>query len=245
MSSLTTNVPDVLLKAQRNTPSYDDFLSEVLQTEIDGRDEKQVVIRMRLAKLPVEHNLDLYDQSISNGLSLVQLKQLRELHWLEDCYNILFAGPSGVGKTFSAAGLCYDAIRHGYRGIFRSMESIIATIKRKDISSVAKKEYKTLTEAQVIVIDDIMNVTVDRDEGNLLFAFINSVYETTSFIITTNKSPVEWARTLPDEVLGAALLDRLLYKCELIQLSGDSYRMKHRKTIFENKSMQTRNQTEK
>ena len=103
MSSLTTNVPDVLLKAQRNTPSYDDFLSEVLQTEIDGRDEKQVVIRMRLAKLPVEHNLDLYDQSISNGLSLVQLKQLRELHWLEDCYNILFAGPSGVGKTFIAA----------------------------------------------------------------------------------------------------------------------------------------------
>ena len=125
------------------------------------------------------------------------------------------------------------------------MESIIATIKRKDISSAAKKEYKPLTEAQVIVIDDIMNVTVDRDEGNMLFAFINSVYKTTSFIITTNKSPVEWARTLPDEVLGAVLLDRLLYKCELIQLSGDSYRMKHRKTIFENKSTTTNNQTEK
>ncbi|MDI9550745.1 MAG: ATP-binding protein [Bacteroidota bacterium] len=182
---------------------------------------------------------------MSNGLSLVQLKQLRELHWLEDSYNILFAGPSGVGKTFIAAGLCHDAIRRGYRGVFRSMESIIATIKRKDISSAAKKEYKTLTEAQVIVIDDIMNVAVDRDEGNMLFAFINSVYKTTSFIITTNKSPVEWARTLPDEVLGAVLLDRLLYKCELIQLSGDSYRMKHRKTIFENKSTTTNNQTEK
>lgn len=245
LSSLTANVPDVLLKAQRNTPSYDDFLSEVLQTEIDGRDEKQTVIRMRLAKLPVNHNLDLYDQSISNGLSLVQLKQLRELHWLEDSYNILLAGPSGVGKTFIAAGLCYDAVKRGYRGVFRSMESIIATIKRKEISSMAKKEYKTLTEAHVIVIDDIMNVTVDRDEGNMLFAFINSVYETTSFIITTNKSPVEWARTLPDEVLGTALLDRLLYKCELIQLSGDSYRMRHRKTIFEDQTTTSNNQTEK
>lgn len=245
LSSLTANVPDVLLKAQRNTPSYDDFLSEVLQTEIDGRDEKQTVIRMRLAKLPVNHNLDLYDQSISNGLSLVQLKQLRELHWLEDSYNILLAGPSGVGKTFIAAGLCYDAVKRGYRGVFRSMESIIATIKRKEISSMAKKEYKILTEAHVIVIDDIMNVTVDRDEGNMLFAFINSVYETTSFIITTNKSPVEWARTLPDEVLGTALLDRLLYKCELIQLSGDSYRMRHRKTIFEDQTTTSNNQTEK
>ncbi len=244
LSSLTMNVSEVLLKAQRNTPSYDDFLSDVLQTEIDGRDEKQTAIRMRLAKLPVAHNLDLYDQSITNGLSLIQLKQLRELHWLEDSYNILLAGPSGVGKTFIAAGLCHDAVRRGYRGVFRSMESIIGTLKRKDISSVARKEYKTLTEAQVIVIDDIMNVTVDRDEGNLLFAFINSVYETTSFIITTNKSPVEWARTLPDEVLGTALLDRLLYKCELIQLSGDSYRMKHRKTIF-GKEQTIKKQTEK
>lgn len=244
LSSLTTNVADVLLQAQRDTPSYDDFLSEVLQTEIEGRDEKQTVIRMSLAKLPASHNLDLYDQMTSNGLSLVQLKQLRELHWLEDSYNILLAGPSGVGKTFIASGLCYDAIRKGYRGIFRTMESIISTIKRKDISPSAKKEYKVMCEAQVIVIDDIMSVTVDRDEGNLLFAFINSVYETTSFIITTNKSPVEWARTLPDEVLGTALLDRLLYKCELIQLSGDSYRMKHRKTIFESKPTAT-NQTQK
>ena len=103
-----------------------------------------------------------------------------------------------------------------------------------------------MCEAQIVVIDDIMSVTVDRDEGNLLFSFINSVYETTSFIITTNKSPVEWARTLPDEVLGTALLDRLLYKCELIQLSGDSYRMKHRKTIFENNQTTAKsNQTEK
>lgn len=245
LSSLTMNVPEVLLRAQRDTPSYDDFLSDVLQTEIDGRDEKQAAIRMRLAKLPAAHNLDLYDHGATNGLSLTQLKQLRELHWLEDSYNILLAGPSGVGKTFIAAGLCHDAIRRGYRGVFRSMESIIGTIKRKDISTVARKEYKTLTEAQVIVIDDIMNVTVDRDEGNLLFAFINSAYETTSFVITTNKSPVEWARTLPDEVLGTALLDRLLYKCELIQLSGDSYRMRHRKTIFKKGQTIKENQTEK
>lgn len=77
-----------------------------------------------------------------------------------------------------------------------------------------------------------MNIIVDRDEGNMLFALINSLYESTSFIITTNRSPAEWARTLDDEVLATAILDRLLYKCELIQLSGKSYRMSNRKTIF-------------
>jgi len=77
-----------------------------------------------------------------------------------------------------------------------------------------------------------MNIIVGRDDGNLLFAFINGIFESVSFIITTNRSPAEWAQSLNDEVLAAALLDRLLYKCELIQLSGSSYRMKNRKRIF-------------
>jgi len=77
-----------------------------------------------------------------------------------------------------------------------------------------------------------MNIPVSREDGSLLFVFINSIYESTSFIITTNKSPAEWARSLDDEVLATALLDRILYKCELLQLSGKSYRMPNRKTIF-------------
>ena len=74
------------------------------------------------------------------------------------------------------------------------MERIIGTLKRKDISTAARKEYKDLCEAQIIVIDDIMNVTVDREEGNMLFAFINSVYETTSFIITVVPIPIKISR---------------------------------------------------
>ena len=80
-----------------------------------------------------------------------------------------------------------------------------------------------------------MNIIVSREEDNILFAWINSVYESTSFVITTNRSPAEWAKTLNDEVLATAILDRLLYKCELIQLSGNSYRMANRKTIFNEK----------
>ena len=89
---------------------------------------------------------------------------------------------------------------------------------------------------EVMVSDDLMNLTLNREDGNLLFAFINATYETTSFIITTNRSPAEWAQSLHDDVLATALLDRLMYRCELIQLSGESYRMVHRKSIFEKKT---------
>jgi DNA replication protein DnaC len=144
----------------------------------------------------------------------------------------MLSGPSGVGKTYIAAGLCADAINKGYKAYFRTMDEILTTLKMKDITPAAKREYKNLSEGDIIVIDDLMNIVVDREEGNLLFAFVNNIYESMSFIITTNRSPAEWARSLNDEVLATALLDRLLYKCELIQLSGDSYRMTNRKTIF-------------
>ena len=234
LSCLTMNTADVLLKAQQESPSYDDFLLEVLNAEVRSREEKQLQVRYKAARLPMAHNLDNYDFSVSNGLSATQLNQLRELHWVEEGYNIMLAGPCGVGKTFIAAGLCADAIERGYKAYFRSMDEILSTIKMRDLTPSTRKEYRDLYACQVIVIDDLMNLTVNRDDGNLLFAFVNAVFESTSFIITTNRSPMEWAQALNDEVLATGLLDRLLYKCELIQLSGNSYRMKNRRTIFGN-----------
>ncbi len=100
----------------------------------------------------------------------------------------------------------------------------------------AMTEYKRLTKANLIVIDDIMLFPVEKKHAVSLFNFINQTYENTSFIITTNKMPAEWAKLLDDEVLATALLDRFLYKCEIINLSGKSYRMKNRKSIFESES---------
>ena len=232
LSWLSTNVSDALLEATKETPSYDDFLCRILQHEVDGRDERLRQKRYSEARLPMSHDLGTYDFSMSNGLSPTQLNQLRELHWVEEGFNLMLTGPSGVGKTYLAAGLCADAIEKGYKAYFRTMDDILATLKMKDITPTAKREYKSLCACDVIVIDDLMNITVSRDEGNLLFSFVNRIYESLSFIITTNKSPADWARSLNDEVLATALLDRLLYKCELLQLSGGSYRMKNRKTIF-------------
>jgi DNA replication protein DnaC len=113
------------------------------------------------------------------------------------------------------------------------MDSLISTLKMKEITRTAKAEYKRLLQAHLIVIDDIMLFPVEKKEAVSLFNFINQIYERTSFIITTNKKPAEWAQMLGDEVLATALLDRLLFQCEVINLSGKSYRLENRKTIFE------------
>ena len=103
----------------------------------------------------------------------------------------------------------------------------------RDMSRSAMAEHKKLNKAHLIVIDDIMMIAITRQDANSFFHFINALHEKTSFIITTNKSPKEWAETIGDEVITTALLDQLLYKCEIIKLSGESFRMKNRKTLFE------------
>jgi DNA replication protein DnaC len=232
LSSLGGNLATILADAERKAPSYDEFLYGTLAYEVAEREQKRLLLQMKLAKLPMMCDLDSYDFGFEAAMPVAQLKQLRELNWLDQCYNIMLSGPAGTGKTYLAAGLGHDAIRKGYRAYFRNMSDILATLRLKELTPSAAKEFKRLSEAQLIIIDDVMTISLNREDGNRFFVFINQIFETTSFIITTNKSPAQWAQSLDDETLATAILDRLLYKCQLIQFHGPSYRMENRQTIF-------------
>lgn len=233
LGGILSRLDPVLMEAESEAMSYIDYTIRLFSAEADHREEKDLLKRTKAAILPLNYNLDQYDYAIDNGLSKTRLMQLRELLWIEQLFNIVLMGPSGTGKTFIAAGLCNDAIRKGYRAYFRTMEDIANMLKMKNITRSATAEYKRLCKAHLIVIDDIMMFPIEKELAVGLFNFVNHLFEKTSFIITTNKAPKEWAQMLDDEVLATALLDRLLYRCEVINLTGNSYRMQNRKTIFE------------
>jgi DNA replication protein DnaC len=234
LGSIANKIDDIIMGAEQQCPSYIDYTSNLLNTEVAYRQMRDAEKRQKAAHLPLSFNLDSYDFGFANGIDKKQKNQLRELKWLEQNFNILLMGPSGTGKTFIAAGLCFDAVKNGYKAYFLTMDNIINILKMKEITRSAAAQYKRLLRANLIVIDDIMLLPVTKNDAVAFFNFINHLYEKTSFIITTNKSPTEWAQAINDEVLATALLDRLLYKCEIIKLEGNSYRMKNRKTIFAN-----------
>ena len=232
LSGIQDQVEELIHKANEEKCSYLDFFISLLETEINQRSQRDLERRIKAAKLPVNHNLDQYDYSFINGISKQQLSQLRECLWLEQNYNIVLMGPSGTGKTFIGAGLCYDALKTGYKAYFRTMEQINETLIMKDITRSALIEYNKLLKAHLLVIDDIMMFALEKKQAVQLFNFINYLHERASFIVTTNKSPEEWVKMLDDEVIATALLDRILYHCEVVRLSGKSYRLQKRKTIF-------------
>lgn len=234
LSAIANNLDDMLRNAQNNQVTYLDFVTTLMKQEVEHRMEKDKQRRTKQARLPLQYNLDLYDHAFSNGLGKKQLAQLRELNWLEQNFNVILMGPSGTGKTYIAAGLCFDAVEQGYRAYFKSMEDLVKVLRMKDVTRTAGAEYKRIMKSHLLVIDDIMMFPINQQDAIAFFNLINDLHDKASLIITTNKSPKQWADVLKDTVLTTALLDRILHRCEVIKLEGKSYRMEHRKTIFEN-----------
>ena len=232
LSAIGEQVQQLADQASTGGISYLEFAANLLEVEIKHRNQKDQERKMRRARLPGTHDLQGYDGSLVDGMPSTRLEQLKELTWLDQNFNMVIMGPNGIGKTFLAAGLCHHAIAQGYRAYFRPMDQIMMMLRTRDASRSAQVDYRLLSAAHLIVIDDIMTINMARNEANIFFHFINALHEKVSFVITTNKSPKEWVETIGDEVITTAILDRLLYHCEIIKLTGESFRLKNRKTIF-------------
>lgn len=218
-------------QAQVDRPTYIDFLCGLFAQELADRDENKRRRLHSLAQLPKDCDLDSFDFNHPSGITKPQMKELRQLVWLDQIYNILLMGPCGTGKTYIASGLVNDAINKGYRAMFTTMENLMSTIRLRELSAAAMARYNRITRLHLLAIDDIMLFPMQKDEAAGFFNLINTLHQQTSIIITTNKSPSEWAETMQDPALASAILDRVLFHCDVIKLEGNSYRMEHRKSF--------------
>ncbi len=222
----------LLMEAEEKGYTNQEFLYRLLSHELANREDKRLEKYLKQASFPEYKPLSEFDLTEQQALSQKQWSQLQELHWLEQNYNLILLGPPGIGKTHMAIGLGIEAIRRGYRVQFTTMDELIRVLKTQEVMGTARAKVKRLTEADLVVIDDLMFMAIDRHEANLFFQLINKLYGQSSIIITSNKGPEDWGDILGDPAITTAILDRVLHRSEVLNLSGDSYRLKHRETIF-------------
>ncbi len=222
----------IIHTAQIDKPSYLDYTQDLLEQEVQQRKRTDFERRIKMANLPRHHDLANYNYKVSSSIPQKQMIELKQLVWVEQVYNLVLMGPSGTGKSFIAAGLINEAVDKGYKAYFTTMEDLVNMLRMKEITATALSAYNRYLKAHLIAIDDIMLFPIKKNEAVALFNLINHLHEQCSLIITTNKSPKQWAESMDDEILATALLDRILYRCEVIKLDGQSYRMENRKNIF-------------
>ncbi|MED4352015.1 IS21-like element helper ATPase IstB [Schinkia azotoformans] len=233
MTEVANELPILLRNSEKKSWTYQEFLQELLTYELKRREEKNVEKKLKWARFPYYKTLDEFIIEEQASLSSRQLNQLRELNWLDQQHNIILLGPPGAGKTFLAIGLGIDAIQKGYKVIFSTMGELVQLLKTEEYIQKSKVQLKRLREADLVIIDDLMYMAMDQREANLFFHLINHLYERSSIIITSNKGPEQWVELMGDQGITTAILDRLLHRVEVIQLNeNDSWRLKHRSTIF-------------
>ncbi|MGI5852463.1 MAG: IS21-like element helper ATPase IstB [Peptococcales bacterium] len=234
VSEMAKVLDDFLLEAETKELSYQVFLDKLTDYEILKREEKQRDKWLKWAAFPEYKTLESFNLAEQQSLSKRQLEQLKELLWVEKMYNLLLLGPPGVGKTLLSIGLGIEAINHGYKVSFIQMGDLIHLFKTQEISRSSRARMKRIVSSDLVIIDDLMFMAMDSTEANMFFQLINKLYGQTSIIITSNKGPEDWGELLGDPAITTAILDRIIHKCEVIHLNGDSYRVKHRQTIFGN-----------
>lgn len=211
------------------------FLEEVLTREVQEREKRKLEKRLKQACLPEYKTLDAYNLDEQVTLSERQFNQLKELSWLENGFNLIMLGAPGVGKSHLSVGLGIEALNNGYKVRFITMADLIHTLKTQEISTISRNSIKRIVGSDLLILDDLMFMAMEKQEANLFFQLVNKLYGQTSIIITSNKGPEDWGELLGDPAITTAILDRLVHKCEIINIHDkESYRMKHRQRIFTN-----------
>ena len=211
--------------------SFADFLEQVLSAETRARTERTRNTLLKLATLPSVKTLEQYDFAFASGAPRAQLQELAGLAFIERAENIVLLGPSGVGKSHLAIALAYRAVMAGIKARFITAADLMLQLAAAKAQGRLKQYFnRAVLGPRLLVIDEIGYLPFGRDEANLFFNVVAQRYERGSMVLTSNLPFTQWAGAFADDAtLTAAMLDRLLHHAHIVQISGESYRLRNKR----------------
>ncbi len=227
------NYQEIIDEAIKEKLGYKDFLIKLIQTEEEGKG-KRLTERLTIkAGFDFIKTLDDIEYKFNESINYQKVKELGTLSFMERRENIIIIGPPGVGKSMIATGIGINACRAGKTVMFVNAKDLMDKLSDAVRKDNLRQFLKTLNKIQLLIIDELSYLKMDKEKESIFFQVIRQRYEKSSLIITTNLPLSRWDEVFTGQLAATAILDRLVHHCHVLSITGDSFRVKGEKYMSE------------
>jgi DNA replication protein DnaC len=229
LTHVQTRLDALLSEAARREWSFLDFLDQLLQEEVLAKQGKRIAMGMQIAHFPSVKTLDAFDFKCQPSLDARLVRELATGRFIANGENVLVFGPPGVGKTHLAIALGRSAVEQGHSVLFTTATSLLAALAKAETEGQLAERVAFFSKPKLLVVDELGYLPFEKRSAHLFFQLVARRYERGSMLLTTNQMVSQWGSVFGDDVMAAAILDRLLHHSHTLMINGESYRLRQRK----------------